>query len=116
MPEPATPNASGVYPVQSTEVLARHGERSHATVELCQCSDGLYRYGLSIAYSYGGFGSPIHDRAEGFATARAALDAGTAALLDRFPSAFAGEPESVHAELADMRAQVEARFRQPSLL
>ncbi len=113
MTEPATPNAHGVYPVQSREILATHGERSHAAVELCYCDDGLYRYGLSLMYSYGGLAFPVCG--EGFATERAALEAGTSALLERFPNAHPQEPDSVHAELADLRAQVRAKFAQPSL-
>jgi hypothetical protein len=46
------PNENGVYEVEIIAELARRG-RSYVTVRLCQCADGLYRYALDMAYSYG---------------------------------------------------------------
>jgi hypothetical protein len=109
-----TANEYGVFQAENVEELARRG-RSYVAIELCQCADGLHRYALDISYSYGGFGGPISDHCEGFSTSRAAIDAATRELLRRFPQACAGDPQSVHDELRDLKAQIEKRFRQPSL-
>jgi hypothetical protein len=81
-----TPNENGVYETEATEELARRG-RSYAAIRLCQCDDGLYRYALDVAYSYGGFCWPISASRKGFATYSEAKDAGTVELLRRFPKA-----------------------------
>jgi len=47
--------------------VARRG-RSVASVEIAKCDDGLFRYATHILYSYGGFGGPITDDHEGYAT------------------------------------------------
>jgi hypothetical protein len=109
-----TPNEYGVYEPDTVEEMARCG-RSYAAVRLCQCEDGLYRYGLTLHYTYGGFGGSISDRCKGFGTCGEARDAATTDLLRRFPKAWASEPQSVHDELRDLKAQIERRFRQPSL-
>ena len=96
------------------EELARRG-RSYASVKICQCEDGLFRYGLDCMYSYGGFSFPISSSQEGFASASAAKEAGTGELLKCFPKAWEGDPHSVHDELRDMKAQIEKNFCQPSL-
>ena len=62
-----------------------------------------------------GSGGPITRDGEGFPTLQAAKDAGTAAMLARWPTGWPSDPDSVRAELADMRRQIEARQRQPSL-
>jgi hypothetical protein len=109
-----SPNEHGVYEAEATEVLARRG-RSYAAINLCQCDDGLYRYSLDVSYSYGGFCGPISDSAEGFDTFNRAKEAAIHALLRRFPKAWASEPQSVHDELRDMKAAVEAKVREPTL-
>jgi hypothetical protein len=109
-----TPNEHGVYEPDSIEELARRA-RSYAAVRLCQCEDGRYRYALDMAYSYGGFCSPITAAGEGFGTCSAAREAGTQELLRRFPKAWASEPQSVHDELREMKSQIEQHIRQPSL-
>jgi hypothetical protein len=112
---PAAPNENGVYPDQHEEVLAQSG-RSNAAVQLCHCDDGLYRCSTSMHYSYGGFSGPIFVDDEGFPTYRAALDAGTQRLLDSM-SRFHREslPQSVRAELDDLKNQIAGRIIQPSL-
>ena len=107
-------NEHGVYEADIIEELARRG-RSDASIELCQCEDGFYRYALSMAYSYGGFCGPISDHGKGFDTLGAAKEAATQDLLQRFPKASANEPKSVHDELRELRAMIEQGFRQPSL-
>jgi transcription initiation factor IIE alpha subunit len=109
-----TPNESGVYEFEATEELARR-DRSYAAVRLCQCDDGLYRYALDMAYSYGGFSGPIFLSSKGHATYNEAKDAGTAELLRRFPKAWSSEPHSVHEELRELKAQIEQRLREPTL-
>ena len=109
-----TPNANGVYEAEYREELARLG-RSYAAVEISQCRDGLYRYRLDCMFKNSGFCGPITDRDEGFATLPAAKEAGTQELLERFPTAWPSEPQSVHDELRLMKAQVEQYFRQPTL-
>ena len=107
-------NEHGVCDADTTEELARRG-RAHASVKFCQCEDGLYRYALDMSYSYGGFCSPIFVKATGFASHSAARDAATQDLLRRFPKAWASEPQSVHDELRELRAMIEAKLSQPSL-
>ena len=107
-------NEHGVYEAETVEELARRG-RAYASVELCQCEDGLYRYALDMEYSYGGFCGPIFANDTGFASQNAAKEAATQELLRRFPKPWASEPQSVHDELRELRAMIEARFRQPSL-
>jgi hypothetical protein len=107
-------NEYGVYEEGSIEELARRG-RSYAAVKTCQCEDGLFRYGLDLMYSYGGFSFPISSSQEGFASPIAAKEAGTVDLLEHFPTAWGSEPQSVHDELREMKAQIERNFCQPSL-
>jgi hypothetical protein len=109
-----TANEHGAYEGGSVEELARRG-RSYAVISICQCEDGLFRYGLDVMYSYGGFAFPISSSQKGFASASAAEEAGIIELLKRFPKAWENEPQSVHDELWDMKAQIEQNFCQPSL-
>ena len=107
-------NEHGVYEADATEELARRG-RAYASIKLCQCEDGLYRYALDLAYSYGGFCSPIFAKATGFTSESAAKETATQELLRRFPKPSASDPQSVHDELRELRAMIETGFRQPSL-
>jgi hypothetical protein len=107
-------NEHGVCQADTVEELARRG-RAYASIKLCQCEDGLYRYALDMAYSYGGFCGPISVKDIGFASMNAAKEAATQEMLRRFPKAWPSHPPSVHDELRDLRAMIEARFRQPSL-
>jgi hypothetical protein len=109
-----TANDCGVYETENQEELARQG-RAYAAVKICQCEDGLYRYGLDLMYSYGGFAYPISDRQNSFASYRAAKEAAIQKLLQRFPKPWPSDPQSVHDELRSMKAQIEQNFRQPSL-
>ena len=94
----ALPNENGVYQPQLTEELARR-DRSYARVKICQCEDGLYRFALDMAYSYGGFCSLITASTEGYSSPNEAKEAAAQRLLRRFPKAWASEPRSVHDEL-----------------
>ena len=107
-------NEHGVCEADVTEELARRG-RAYASIKLCQCEDGLYRYALDMAYSYGGFCSPIFAKDIGFDSPNAAKETATQELLRRFPKPWASDPQSVHDELRELRAMIETRFRQPSL-
>lgn len=108
------PNQHGVLEVTVTETVARHG-RSNAEIRFAFCEDGLYRYAISVLYSYGGFGGPIREGDPGFSTLDAARTTAFEELLRRCPRRFPSDPQSVHDELADMRRQIENRVRQPSL-
>jgi hypothetical protein len=108
------PNEHGVCEAETVEELARRG-RAYASIELCQCEDGLYRYALAMAYNYGGFCGPISITATGYASPSAAKEAATEDLLRRFPKPWASEPQSVHDELRELKAMIEGKFRQPCL-
>lgn len=103
-----------MYPAGNQEEVARH-PHFYATLDLCYCDDELYRFGLQLSYSYGGFGMPITKGSEGFATERAAREAGIKALLHRFPIAWPGQPYSVHEELRQIKEQIKLYLRQPCL-
>lgn len=113
--EISQPNEFGVMRPYHEEIVARHGERYYAAVNVALCEDGLYRMSTSMMYSYGGFCGPVFMESEGFATLSAAIDAGLNDLLHRWHKPFPSEPQSVHDELDGMRQQIEARLRQPSL-
>jgi hypothetical protein len=68
-----------------------------------------------MAYSYGGFGGPITGHGEGYPSPADAKDAATRRLLQRFPKAWASDPQSVHDELRELKAQIEDKLRQPTL-
>lgn len=109
------PNQYGAMKADYEETVARHGDRFFARVNVALCEDGLYRFSTSMMYSYGGFGGPVFSDCPGFATIAAAIDAGLEDLLRCWHKPFPSEPQSVHDELNDMRQQIEARLRQPSL-
>ena len=69
-------NEHGVCEADVTEELARRG-RAYASIKLCQCEDGLYRYALDMASSYRGFCGPISVKDIGFITESAAKEAAT---------------------------------------
>lgn len=108
------PNPHGVLPEGHREIVAQRG-RSHATIRIALCEDGRFRYGLDMMYSYGGFSFPISIDDESFDSLASTRHAAIEALLRRFPQPFHSEPASVHAELRDLRGQVEGHLRQPSL-
>jgi hypothetical protein len=103
-------NERGCYGAETTEELARCG-RSYAAVKFCQCDDGRYRYALDMQYSYGGFCGPIFASGKGYTSSRAATDAAMRELLRRFPKTWASEPQSVHDELRELKAQIETAFQ-----
>lgn len=108
------PNEHGVLPECRRDTLALRG-RSHGTITIALCEDGLFRYGLDMMHSHGGFTSPISIHGEAFDAEAAAKAAATEELLRRWPRPFPSEPASLHDELADLREQIESRVRQPSL-
>jgi hypothetical protein len=110
----ALPNENGVYEAELIEELARR-DRSYVRVKICQCEDGLYRFALDMAYSYGGFCSPITSRSESHNSPNEAKEAAAQRLLQRFPKAWASEPRSVHDELHALKTQIEDKLRQPTL-
>ncbi len=109
------PNRYGVYTPDLKETVAHHG-RAAASVNLCHCDDGRYRYGLFLSYSQGGILTPIASGNPGHATLREAMDAGKAALLARLPAPRPGDPRSMRKELNALRSQLEAQLLQPGLL
>ncbi len=108
------PNANGVVDKDTQEVVARR-DRSYAAVSIALCEDGLYRHGVEMHYSHGGFSGPIHIECPGYPTADAARTAGLEELLLRWHRPFPSDSQSVHDELRILREQVEAQLRQPSL-
>lgn len=112
--EIGTPNEHGVINAACRERVARHG-RAYAAVRLALCEDGLYRYGVEMHYSYGGFSTPISIHAQGFVTLDAARTAALEQLLRHWHMPFSSDPQSVHQELHRLREQVEVQLRQPSL-
>lgn len=87
-----TPNRNGVYQAEKTIEVARHG-RSYAAVQVCQCEDGQYRYALDFWGSQSGFCGPIKGDGPGYSSSKAASDAGREAMLERFPTPHAYDPE-----------------------
>lgn len=112
--QPARPSECGVLQEGLREVVASRG-RAHAAIHIALCEDGLYRIGVEMHYAHGGFAFPISIDADGFATIDAARTAALEQLLRSWHTPFPSEPDSVRNELAEMRAQVEARLRQPTL-
>lgn len=112
--EVSTPNANGVLSEGLHDVVARRN-RAYAAVNIALCEDGLYRCSVEMQYSYGGFSGPISIDSAGHQTIDAARMAGLDELLRRWHTPFPSDPQSVHAELADLRAQVESRRVQTSL-
>lgn len=109
-----SPNQNRNYQAEKTIELARH-KRSYAAVQVCQCEDGQYRYSLDFCGSLRGFCGPIKADRPGYASLKAASDAGREEMLRVFPTPQAYDPESECRELVAMRAQIEAGLRQPSL-
>ncbi|MBX9787798.1 MAG: hypothetical protein K2Y37_02690 [Pirellulales bacterium] len=66
-------------------------------------------------YSYGGFAFPIGINDESFDSLAKTRTAAIEAMLHHLPQPYPSEPASVHAELRDLREQVEGHLRQPSL-
>jgi len=113
--EISKPNEYGAMKAGYEEVIARHGERCFAKVNVALCEDGLYRQSTSMMYSYGGFSGPVFMCTPGYGAIAEAIDAGLRELLRRWHRPFPSEPQSVHDELNDMQQQIEARIRQPTL-
>ncbi|MBK8915554.1 MAG: hypothetical protein IPM64_13325 [Phycisphaerales bacterium] len=112
--QPSKPNECGVLDAGLREVVATHG-RGYAAIRVALCEDGPYRIGVEMHYAHGGFAFPISIHAEGFSTLDAARTAALELLLRSWHDPFPSEPDSVRTELVAMRAQVEARLRQPTL-
>lgn len=110
----SVPNEHGVYESSTREMVARQG-RSYAAVNIALCEDGLYRIGLDLHYSYGGFCFPICVDSQGFTSLVEARVAGLESLLARWPRPFPSDPRSVCEELAELHRQVKSHLVQPSL-
>lgn len=113
--EISKPNEYGAMRAGHKEIVARHGERFYAAINIALSEDGLYRQSTSMMYSYGGHSSPVFLSTPGHYTLAEAIDAGLDELLGRWHTPFPSEPQSVHVELNNLRQQIEARRRQPSL-
>jgi len=112
--QPSFINDCGVLTDYLVETIAECG-RSKAVVEIAMDADHRFRMGVSMTYSYSGFGwAPCMD-GEAFATFAEALDAGIGLLVKHWHKPFPGDPASVHVELRELLDQVLARRRQPSL-
>lgn len=109
------PNEHGVLPEGHREEVARHG-RAYCAINLALCDDGLYRFGIEMMYSHGGFSTPIFADAEGYSSVDAARTAALNKLCERWYEPFPSDPASVREELRRMREQIEARLSQPLLL
>jgi len=110
----STANENGVLAEGYSETLASNG-RSHAAVTIALCEDRLFRYGLQMMYSHGGFGVPITVDDDAFTSLASPRMAAIQALLHLWPQPFPSDPSSVHHELQCLREQVEGPLRQPSL-
>lgn len=110
----STPNENGVLDEGHRETVARLG-RAHGTITIALCEDGLFRYGLEMMYSYGGFSFPIRVNDVGFAAMSEARLAGIEKMLARMHRPFPSDPASVHEELRQLTEQLESHLRQPSL-
>lgn len=108
------PNMNGVLAEGIHEVVARRN-RAYAAVNIALCDDRLYRMSVEMSYSHGGFSGPITFHCPGYPTIEAARIAGLEELLRRWHTPFPSDPQSVHDELSDLKCQVEARLRQPTL-
>lgn len=109
------PNEHGVLPKGHREEVARHG-RAYCAINLTLCDDGLYRFGIEMMYSHGGFSTPIFAAADGYPDLNSARTAALTKLLERWHQPFRSDPASVHEELRRMREQIEAQINQPLLL
>lgn len=109
------PNEHGVLPEGHREEVARHG-RAYCAVNIALCDDGLFRFGIEMMYSHGGFSTPIFTDAEGYQSVDTARTAALTKLLDRWHKPFPSDPARVHEELRIMRERIEARLREPLLL
>jgi hypothetical protein len=109
------PNKHGSPAAGHEEIVARHG-RAYAAVTVALADDGLYYRGVDPRYSYGGYGSAPSIDEPGFPNLPAAVTAGLEELLRRWHKPFPSEPQSVHDKLNDLRHQIDARLRQPTLL
>jgi hypothetical protein len=112
--QPSAINNAGVLVDYVTETIATAGY-STAAVKIAMADDQTYRFGVSLSYSYGGFGFAPAADAKPYATYAQALDAGLQALLRHWHTPFAGDPANVHEELRLLREQVVARLQQPTL-
>lgn len=112
--QPSHPNEHGVFPIGHSETIARRG-LAYVMLTFAMNQDGLVRYGLQLRYSYGGLSSPISIHRPSFETLEAARIAAIEDLLRFWHEPFPSAPASVRLELRDLREQVEAHLRQPSL-
>lgn len=110
----STPNEHGVLSRSFREIVAKRG-RAFAAVNIARCEDGRYRFGVEMQYSHGGLSFPIRFDDSGYATIDAARVAGIAQLLKSWHRPYPSDSHGVRLELTELRAQLEARLRQPTL-
>ena len=108
------PNDHGVLPAGYRETIGLRG-RAHAIITIALCEDGLFRYGLEMMYSHGGFGVPITVNDHPFPSLASARMAAIQAMLCHWPQPFPSDPTRVHQELQYLREQIECHLQQPSL-
>lgn len=108
------PDENGVLNEGHRETVARSG-RAHATITIALCEDGLFRYGLEMMFSCGGFRFPIRNDDVGFTTMPEARLAAIEGMLRSMHRPFPSDPESVQQELRQITEQLESHLRQPSL-
>jgi hypothetical protein len=108
------PNEWGAMSGGIEEIVAQRG-RSYAAVRVLLCADGLFRQSTQLMYSYGGHASPVFMQTPGYASFADAKSAGMEELLRDWPKGNLHEPQSVLAELAELREQIASQLRQPSL-
>lgn len=111
-----TPNENGVYEFFQTETIAKlKGGCPYVSIRICNCDDGLFRYGLEVRCARVGFSFAPNIKQRGFNSSNAAKEAAMIELLAGFPKAMENDPQIVHDELRQLKAQIEAKIAQPSL-
>jgi hypothetical protein len=95
------------------EVLARHGHCSDlnfglATATIERLPFGFYRFGYYFWWNEGVFSKPLG--AVSYRTAARATQAAIRAVLKQFPKPYRCSRPHIHEQLADMRAQIEAKL------
>jgi hypothetical protein len=108
-------NDNGVFDEGYREIVAQCG-RWYAAIKIAFCEDGLYRYGVSFIYSYGGFAGPVCSDSPGCASLQEARMMALEELLHRWHTPFPSDPQAAHDELRIMREQIERQLQQPTFL
>lgn len=112
--QPSKPNQNGVLEAGGREIVAQRG-RAYAAILLASCENGLYRCGVEMHYSHGGFLHPISAFGTAYSSALAARTAALEQLLRSWHAPNPSDPDSVRSELLELRRQIEVHLRQPTL-